>query len=301
MADVSPLRSRTIRHDAGFAEIGDRCWLARFEFLDVNVGLIGGERGLLVVDTHASEVEARRVVEQVRRLGVGEVVAVVNTHEHFDHAFGNVVFTEAYDAPPIYAHEAAAEGLVTSGPALQERAAGDPDDPRHADIAATRLVLPTATFSSVATVDLGDRIVELVHPGRGHTAGDTVIRVGDADVLFAGDLVEESAVRGGVPGYGDDCFPLEWPATLDLVVGLLGRDPVVVPGHGLPVGKEFVEEQRSAVGVVAETIRDLASRGVPVDEALAATEWPYPREELGSAVRRGYAQLPRSARSLPLI
>jgi len=301
MADVSPLRSRTVRHDAGFAEIGDRCWLARFEFLDVNVGLIGGERGLLVVDTHASEVEARRVVEQVRRLGVGEVVAVVNTHEHFDHAFGNVVFTEAYDAPPIYAHEAAAEGLVTSGPALQERAAGDPDDPRHADIAATRLVLPTATFSSVATVDLGDRVVELVHPGRGHTAGDTVIRAGDADVLFAGDLVEESAVRGGVPGYGDDCFPLEWPATLDLVVGLLGRDPVVVPGHGLPVGKEFVEEQRSAVGVVAETIRDLASRGVPVDEALAATEWPYPREELSSAVRRGYAQLPRSAKSLPLL
>jgi glyoxylase-like metal-dependent hydrolase (beta-lactamase superfamily II) len=301
MADVSPLRSRTVRHDAGFAEIGDRCWLARFEFLDVNVGLIGGERGLLVVDTHAAEVEARRVVEQVRRLGVGDVVAVVNTHEHFDHAFGNVVFTEAYDAPPIYAHEAAAEGLVTSGPALQERAAGDPDDPRHADIATTRLALPTATFSSVATVDLGDRIVELVHPGRGHTAGDTVIRVGDADVLFAGDLVEESAVRGGVPGYGDDCFPLEWPATLDLVVGLLGRDPVVVPGHGLPVGKEFVEEQRSAVGVVAETIRDLASRGVPVDEALAATEWPYPREELSSAVRRGYAQLPRSAKSLPLL
>jgi glyoxylase-like metal-dependent hydrolase (beta-lactamase superfamily II) len=128
-----------------------------------------------------------------------------------------------------------------------------------------------------------------------------VVRVGDADVLFAGDLVEESAVRGGVPGYGEDCFPLEWPATLDLVVGLLGRDPVVVPGHGLPVGKEFVEEQRSAVGVVAETIRDLASRGVPVDEALAATEWPYPREELTSAVRRGYAQLPRSARSLPLL
>ncbi|HVH94746.1 MAG TPA: MBL fold metallo-hydrolase, partial [Nocardioidaceae bacterium] len=181
MADVPPLRSRTIRHDAGFAEIGDHCWVARFEFLDVNVGLVGGERGLLVVDTHASEVEARRVVEQVRRLGVGEVVAVVNTHEHFDHAFGNVVFTEAYDAPPIYAHEAAAEGLATSGPALQERAAGDRDDARHADISATRLALPTETFSSVLTVDLGDRIVELVHPGRGHTAGDTVVRVGDAD------------------------------------------------------------------------------------------------------------------------
>jgi hypothetical protein len=38
-----------------------------------------------------------------------------------------------------------------------------------------------------------------------------------------------------------------------------------------------------------------------VTDALAATEWPYPVEALGSAVRRGYEQLPRSAKSLPLI
>lgn len=301
MADPFPRTRTRIAHDAGFAEVAERCWVARFEFLDVNVGLVGGRRGLLVVDTHASEVEARRVVAEVRRLGAGEVVAIVNTHEHFDHTFGNVVFTEAYGAPPIYAHETAAERLPVTGPQLQERAAADTSEPRHADIAATRLLAPTETFSSARVVDLGDRIVELVHPGRGHTAGDTVVRVADADVLFAGDLVEESAVRSGVPGYGDDCFPLEWPATLDLVVGLLGADPVVVPGHGMPVGREFVEEQRASVGVVAETIRDLASRGVPVTDALRSAQWPYPVEELEAAVRRGYQHLPRSARSLPLI
>jgi glyoxylase-like metal-dependent hydrolase (beta-lactamase superfamily II) len=120
-------------------------------------------------------------------------------------------------------------------------------------------------------------------------------------VLLAGDLVEESAVRDGVPGFGDDCFPMEWPATLDLVIGLLTPSSVVGPGHGLPVGKEFVEHQRGSIGVVAETIRDLASRGVPVDQALAAAPWPYPAEALVHAVRRGYEHLPRSARSLPLI
>jgi hypothetical protein len=40
---------------------------------------------------------------------------------------------------------------------------------------------------------------------------------------------------------------------------------------------------------------------VPVGEALAAAQWPYPAEELAHAVRRGYEQLPRSARSLPLV
>ncbi|HYO41455.1 MAG TPA: MBL fold metallo-hydrolase [Nocardioidaceae bacterium] len=290
-----------IPHDTGFVEVADRCWVARSEFLDVTVGLVGGSRGLLVVDTHASEVEARRVVEQVRSLGAGEVVAVVNTHEHFDHTFGNVVFFEQYDGPPIVAHEEAADALPASGAAMQREAAGDDTDLRHADIAATRILLPTETFSSARVLDLGDRLVEVIHPGRGHTAGDAVVRVGDADVLFAGDLVEESAVRSGVPGYGPDCFPMEWPATLDLLISMLTPGSVVVPGHGLPVGKEFVEEQRSAIGVVAETIRDLASRGVPAGDALQAAAWPYPTEELAHAVRRGYEHLPRTSRTLPLI
>ncbi|MGZ4444208.1 MAG: MBL fold metallo-hydrolase [Nocardioidaceae bacterium] len=288
-------------HETGFTELADRVWIARYEFLDVNVGVVAGERGLLVVDTHASEVEARRVVEQVRRLGAGEVVAVVNTHQHFDHTFGNVVFSEEYDGVQMFIHETAAEQLVPTGSALQEQARTDDSDPRHADIAATRILVPEETFSSARVVDLGDRIVELVHPGRGHTGGDAVVRVPDADVLFAGDLVEESAVRSGVPGFGSDCYPLDWPATLELVTAMLGADSLVVPGHGLPVDREFVEEQRGAIGVVAETIRDLAGRGVPADEALGATEWPYPAEELAEAVRRGYAQLPRSARSLPLL
>ena len=95
-----------------------------------------------------------------------------------------------------------------------------------------------------------------------------------------------------MPGYGDDCYPMEWPATLDLVISMLTDSSVVVPGHGLPVDKDFVQEQRSAIGVVAETIRDLASRGVRVDDALAAAEWPYPAEELAQAVRAA-TQLPR--------
>ncbi len=103
-----------------------------------------------------------------------------------------------------------------------------------------------------------------------------------------------------MPGFGDDCFPLEWPATLDLVIGLTDADTVVVPGHGLPVGRQFVDDQRTAIGIVAETMRELAGRGVPVADALASADWPYPREELVQAVRRGYAQLPRAGRSLPL-
>lgn len=287
---------------AGFQEVADRIWVARYEWFDVNVTAVGGDRGLLVVDTHASARAARAVVADLRRLGAGEVVAVVNTHEHFDHTFGNGELRAAYGAElPIHAHETAAERTVSAGERIKAAYDAEPDDPHREEVQATRVVAAETTFSSAVALDLGDRMVELVHPGRGHTAGDLVVRVPDADVLLAGDLVEESALRHGVPGFGEDCYPFDWPLSLDVVLALTTPGSVIVPGHGAPVDRDFVEEQRNAIGVVAETIRDLAARGVPVDQALGLAEWPYPREELAAAVRRGYEQLPRSQKRLPLV
>ncbi|HSJ21430.1 MAG TPA: MBL fold metallo-hydrolase [Nocardioidaceae bacterium] len=285
-----------IAHDSGFVEVADRCWVARHSLVDVNVGLVGGSRGLVVVDTHSSAATARVVLEQVRALGAGEVVAVVNTHAHWDHVLGNGTFLEEYAGAPVVAHEDAAATLREHGEQVLAEAG------RHTDVAGTTVVVPDQTFSSAKVVDLGDRFVEVVHLGRGHTAGDAIVRVPDADVLYAGDLVEESTQREAVPGFGNDCYPLDWPATLDLLTGMVGPSSVVVPGHGLPVDREFVMDQRASIGVVAEMIRDLAGRGVRPEDMGEAGEWPYPAEELAHAFARGLAQLPRSARSsLPML
>jgi glyoxylase-like metal-dependent hydrolase (beta-lactamase superfamily II) len=222
------------------------------------------------------------------------IVAVVNTHDHFDHTFGNAAFLED-GAVPVIAHESTAATTLVTGEEAQ-RSERIRADARGQEVVETPIVPADTTFSSVTAVDLGDRAVELIHPGRGHTGGDLVVRLGDADVLLAGDLIEES----GMPSYGDDSYPLEWPWSLDLVLELVGPETVVVPGHGKPVGLEFVQEQRSAIGVVAQTIRDVAARGVPADQALGSTQWPYPGEHLVNAVRRGYEHLPRSQKRLPL-
>jgi glyoxylase-like metal-dependent hydrolase (beta-lactamase superfamily II) len=279
-----------------FVEVADQVWVARQQWYDLNVCLVRGSRGLLVVDTQASARAARAIVEDVRALGVGEVTAVVNTHEHFDHTFGNAAFREAYGALPIHAHEVAAEQTIDAGEWAKRRFAEETDDPHREEVLETEVVPADHTFSSVTVLDLGDRQVELVHPGRGHTAGDAVLRVPDADVVLAGDLVEES----GPPAYGSDCHPLDWPGTLDVVLNLLTPGSVVVPGHGALVDRAFVEQQRQDVAITAQTVRDLAAAGVPVDRALAEGEWPFPREGLEHAVRRGYAALPPAGRSLPL-
>jgi len=193
-------------------DVADRVWVARYEWADANVTAIGSDRGLVVVDTHGSTAAGRSVLADLDRLGAGPVVAVVNTHWHWDHSFGNAAFRERDPAVPIHAHEDAAKMLAEQGEHMVSRFA-ESDDPHRDEVAATELVIPDHTFSSTRSLDLGDRVVELVFPGRGHTDGDLVVVVPDVGVVLGGDLIEESAK----PWIGLDSWPLEWHASLDVL------------------------------------------------------------------------------------
>ncbi|WP_133176531.1 MBL fold metallo-hydrolase [Nocardioides currus] len=277
-----------------FIEVAPRVWVAHYDWMHVNITLVGGSDGLVMIDTHGSEQQARVVADDVRRLGAGPLTALVNTHDHWDHWFGNDVMLTTYGDLPVHATDFALERMVATGGVHSEHLA---EHPRAEEIHATTLRPATHGFSSAVALDLGDRSVELIHPGRGHTAGDLVVRVPDADVIVGGDLVEES----DKPFIGDDSFPLEWPLTLDLVLGLMTDATVVVPGHGRLIDMDYVQEQRTELGIIAETIRDLAGRGVPLSRALEEGEWPWDPALLTSAVRLGYEHLPRSQKRLPLV
>jgi glyoxylase-like metal-dependent hydrolase (beta-lactamase superfamily II) len=285
-------------HGRGFVEVADRCFMARYAAWDTSIGAVVGSDGVLVVDTRATYPHGVEIRDHVARIAPNLPVRwVVNTHEHFDHVLGNAAFVDAI----VHAHEVAAASMNAAVEWIRDRIRAAPDtDPVDSDVSAevladvltSQLRLPDATFASVATIDLGDRYVELLHPGRGHTAGDIVIRVPDADLVLAGDLIEESAP----PHYGSDSYPLEWAATLDIVVGLLTDTTVVVPGHGSAVGKEFVQDQRAGVSDVAELIRSLYLQGISIDDALDAggDEWAFPASYLETAVRTAYEQLTES-------
>ena len=69
---------------------------------------------------------------------------------------------------------------------------------------------PDRVFADAATLDLGGREIRLAYLGRGHTDNDIVVSIPDADVLCAGDLLE----NGAPPWFGDG-YPMDWPATAE--------------------------------------------------------------------------------------
>ena len=75
-------------------EVGDRVFVRRYAFLDQTIGAVLGRERVLVVDTRATTVQARELIGDLRQLTRLPWV-VVNTHVHFDHAFGNAAFRPA--------------------------------------------------------------------------------------------------------------------------------------------------------------------------------------------------------------
>jgi hypothetical protein len=189
--------------------------------------------------------------------------------------------------------------LAEHGEYMKSRFA-ESEDPHAEEVAETELVLPDHLFSSSRSLDLGDRLVELVFPGRGHTDGDVVVRIPDVDVVLGGDLIEESAK----PWIGLDSWPLEWHASLDVVLSLISPDDAGGAGSRRDRSTADVSWRPSATTSRSSGRRcaRLAADGVPLERAVAEGEWPWEADDrIAHACRRGYEHLPPAGRALPLV
>jgi glyoxylase-like metal-dependent hydrolase (beta-lactamase superfamily II) len=212
----------------------------RLPFCDVTVGLVCGDTGALLVDTGTTLREAAAIDADARLLAGRQVSHIVLTHKHFDHVLGSSRFAEAaiYCAPEVVEYLSSATDQIRADALRHGADAAEVDDA----IAALR---PPRRGIHDAVIDLGDRTVTVTYLGRGHTAADLVVVAtatddGDRDVVFTGDLVEESAD----PAIDADSDAVAWPATLDRLLAVGGPEAIYVPGHGNVVDAEFVRRQR---------------------------------------------------------
>jgi glyoxylase-like metal-dependent hydrolase (beta-lactamase superfamily II) len=113
---------------------------------------------------------------------------------------------------------------------------------------------------------LGDEVVRIWHPGRGHTDGDLVAWLERRKLLITGDLVTaENEPLIDVTAGGD---PLAFGDTLD---ALLEVDFVTaLPGHGAPVGRDTLLRLRELFVVIEREVRAAQARGLSEDDVVAS-------------------------------
>ena len=246
-----------------FVEIGDGIWAFTAEG-DPNSGVIIGDESVMVIEAQATPRLANKVIEEIRKVTYKPISHLVLTHYHAVRVLG----ASAYGAPEIIMSDTARSMVV-------ERGQEDWDSefqrfPRlfegHESIPG--LTYPTTTFSDSMTVYLGKRRVDIMHLGRAHTAGDAVVWVPDAEVMFTGDIVEYHSAC-----YCGDGHFADWGDTLENIAMF---DPVsIAPGRGdALVGRDMVAAAlESTLDFVESTYRPaarVAARGGSLKEAWDA-------------------------------
>lgn len=204
-----------------------------------NTGVVIGERGVLVIDGQATPAMAERVVARIRELTDKPVKSLVLTHFHADNTLG----AAAYEAGEVIASDLTRRMMETRG--AEDILVSRERDPRlFSDLPANaETSMPSMTIASSMTIDLGGLDVRLMHLGRAHTMGDLVVWVPEAGVIYAGDLVQKSAIP-----YCGDAHLADWPRALDRIPAF--RPTTLVPGRGR------IAEGAQAVTTAVETTRD---------------------------------------------
>ncbi len=170
---------------------------------DPNTGIVVGDDAVMVIDAQATPAMAQTVIERIRTVTDKPIKYVVLSHYHAVRVLG----ASGYGAEHII------------------RAETIPG-----------LTWPTITFKDSMSIWLGKLQVDIIHAGRGHTKGDTIVWLPEERTLFSGDLVE----YGATPYCGDAHYK-DWPDTLQRLREL--KADALVPGRGdALVGEQAVEE-----------------------------------------------------------
>ena len=266
----------------------------RVHVLNSNAAVIMLDDGVLVVDTHSKPSAARALIKQIKAITDKPVRYVVDTHFHYDHFQGNDAYREAFPGVQVIASEPTRHGIVHRGiPRIKAELAGGEGFGRYVRRIEQRRraladtsdlgeqeklkqeivteeayldelknignVLPTMTFERSLILRRGDREVQILFLGRGHTDGDTLVFLPKERILCTGDLVHAWGP------YMPDSHPYDWIRTL-AVVEKLDFDRII-SGHGdvLP-GKRQVTLWKNYLKDLMDQVEELYAQGATLDQ-----------------------------------
>jgi glyoxylase-like metal-dependent hydrolase (beta-lactamase superfamily II) len=218
----------------------------------------------MVVDAQATPVMALEVIERVRRVTDKPIKYVLLSHYHAVRVLG----ASAYADAEVLASDSTRELIVERGRQDKDSEIGRFPRLFRAVESIPGLTWPTITFQQQMSVWLGKREVRIMHIGRGHTAGDVIAWVPDANVVFSGDLVEYHSAC-----YCGDAHLADWPKTLDRLAQFKAN--ALVPGRGAALAtpdkvQAGIEGTRDFLAALYGSAQKSVAKGHSLKDAFAA-------------------------------
>jgi len=222
-----------------------------------------GPDGILMVDTQNRQV-AEKTLKAIRSFSDAPFRVLVNTHIHSDHTGADAFF--ARQGALIYAQENLRDEMLRPPP----RANGQPGPaPDLAGIPAATYRYNRATQGEPAvSFTMNGETVDFIPMMPSHTAGDTIVRFRNANVIYIEDFYRnfgypfaDQANGGSIKGM------LE---AIDLIEKMAGPDTILIPGHGTLVKKNDLLGYRAMLVDILAKVQKMRDQGKSLEEVLAA-------------------------------
>ena len=179
-----------------------------------NVAVYVTGEGVILVDDMFDRNHAD-ILAQVKSITDQTIRYVLNTHQHDDHAGGDLKMLPVAE---VIAHENVRANLEHI------------KQPYYEDTPGTPIGLPRVTFSDQFSVRLGGKEVRAKYFGRGHTSGDVIVYFPELKAIHTGDLFLGRAGLNIYVDYAQGGSFFDWTKTLD---GASQLDfDTIIPGHG---------------------------------------------------------------------
>jgi cyclase len=231
-----------------------------------NAGFVIGEDGVAVIDTFENPEAAKQMLAEIRILTNLPVKFVVNTHYHIDHVAGNEVFQKA--GAIVFAQRNVRSWIHTEN----LKFFGKNVKPEEKTMVES-LGAPDAVYDSGVTLFLGSRKIDVrVFPG--HTGGDSVVFIPDAQVVFTGDLFWRNTLPNLI-----DASTAAWLSTLD-TIATTQPAATFVPGHGDTGNAADAQAFRGYLAYLREQVATPVKEGKTSD-ALVNAVLPQLTEKYG--------------------
>ena len=250
--------------NVSFTRLSEHAWAYTAEG-DPNTGIVIGDDSVMVIDTQATPIMAADVIRRIREVTDKPIEHIVLSHYHAVRVLG----ASAYGARNIIASRNTRDLIVERGQQDYESEAGRFPRLFSGIESVPGLTWPNIVFERELTLFLGKLEVQIKHPGRGHTKGDTVVWLPAERVLFSGDLVE----YGATP-YSGDAYHRDWPGTLDRLLEL--NPEKLVPGRGDALqsadkSREAIEGTRAFLQTMYQSVKAGREAGKSLSDCYIET------------------------------
>jgi cyclase len=242
-------------------------------------GVIVTGEGVVVVDALDSEGVARSERESISSAIKQPVRYLVSSSFHDPYSKGNIAYADVFKI----GHENYRAGLL------------DQMERGKASGAEQRARLPNETFRDRVTLHLGGKDIHVLHLGRAHTRGDSIVFVPQDRIAYLSEVFFSEEFPNMAQGYG-----VSWLRVLDAVEAL--EADIFVPGHGsIPedprTTRPALHRMRQLLIDARDAIQSEIARGATEDQTVAAVrlqqyeKLPTYAAQREVTVRRMYKEL----------